>query len=64
MRIHPQILEKNGNKEFVVLPYEEFIQMQETITDYEDLMELQRTKSELKDDPELPLSEVRSSLNI
>jgi hypothetical protein len=31
MSIHPQIIEKDGRKEFVVLPYEEFLQMQEEI---------------------------------
>jgi len=27
MSIHPQIIEKNGVKEFVILPYEEFLQI-------------------------------------
>ena len=40
MSIHPQVIEKDGRKEFVVLPYEEFLQMQEEIEDYEDLKTL------------------------
>ena len=31
MTLHPQIIEKEGKKEFVVLPYEEFVQLQEEI---------------------------------
>ena len=34
MSIHPQIIEKNGKKEFVVLPYEEFLRLQEELEDY------------------------------
>ena len=64
MTIHPQILEKDGNKEFVVLPYEEFLHMEETIADYEDLVELRKAKSESIDDPGSSLAEIRSSLSI
>jgi len=37
MSIHPQIIEKEGKKEFVVLPYEEFLQIQEALEDLEDI---------------------------
>jgi PHD/YefM family antitoxin component YafN of YafNO toxin-antitoxin module len=40
MSIHPKIIEKDGRKEFVVLPYEEFLQMQSEIEDYDDLRTL------------------------
>ena len=64
MTIHPQIIEKNGNKEFVVLPYEEFVDMEEKIADYEDLVELRKAKSESKGDLGSSLAEIRSSLDI
>ncbi len=44
MSIHPQVIEKDGRKEFVVLPYEEFLQMQAEIEDYEDLKTLRDEK--------------------
>ena len=44
MSIHPQIIEKNGIKEFVVLPYEEFLQIQEELEDFEDLKTLREEK--------------------
>lgn len=45
MSIHPQVIEKDGRKEFVVLPYEEFLQMQAEIEDYEDLKTLREEKA-------------------
>lgn len=37
MELHPHSIEKEGKKEFVVLPYEEFLVLEETMNDYEDL---------------------------
>ena len=37
MSIHPQVIEKEGKKEFVVLPYEEFLAIKESLEDFEDL---------------------------
>lgn len=45
MSIHPQIIEKEGKKEFVVLPYEEFVLIQEALDDYEDLRMLREEKA-------------------
>lgn len=42
--IHPQVIEKEGRKEFVVLPYEEFLQIQEALEDLEDLRILRDEK--------------------
>ena len=38
--IHPNILERDGKKAFVVLPYEEFVMIEEELQEYEDLKEL------------------------
>ena len=48
MSIHPQIIEKEGKKEFVVLPYEEFLQLQEALEDYEDLQMLRAEKADAR----------------
>lgn len=42
MTIHPQIIEKDGRKEFVVLPYDEFLQLKEELENYHDLLKLGR----------------------
>jgi PHD/YefM family antitoxin component YafN of YafNO toxin-antitoxin module len=58
MSIHPQIIEKDGRKEFVVLPYEEFLQMQEEIENYEDLHTLREEKATAHGEPTRSLDEV------
>lgn len=62
MMLHPLIIEKEGKKEFVVLPYEEFLQLQEQLEDYEDLKDLRCAKDEERDAPTAPLSEVKKTL--
>jgi hypothetical protein len=46
IELHPEILTKNGRKEFVVLPYEEYLAITEALADLEDLQELRAAKSE------------------
>jgi len=41
-----QIIEKQGKKEFAVIPYKDFVRMQEELEDYYDLVELRRAKSD------------------
>ena len=48
--IYPNILEKEGKKEFVILPYEEFFKVQEELEDYEDLKALREAKIEEGDE--------------
>lgn len=58
MSIHPQIIEKDGRKEFVVLPYDEFLQMQEEIEDHEDLRALREEKATAHAQPTRSLDDV------
>ena len=58
MSIHPQIIEKSGRKEFVVLPYEEFIEIQQLLEDFEDLQDLRDAKSAELSALTRPLAEV------
>jgi PHD/YefM family antitoxin component YafN of YafNO toxin-antitoxin module len=58
MSIHPQIIEKDGKKEFVVLPYEEFLRVQEALEDYDDLRTLRDEKSSAADEPTRRLDDV------
>jgi PHD/YefM family antitoxin component YafN of YafNO toxin-antitoxin module len=62
MSIHPQVIEKDGVKEFVVLPYEEFLAIQEQLEDYRDLMSLREAKRESQDEASVPLDAVRLQL--
>jgi PHD/YefM family antitoxin component YafN of YafNO toxin-antitoxin module len=56
--LHPEILTKNGKKEFAVLPYEEFVALQEWLEDLEDLTDLRAAKHSEHDVPNLTLAEV------
>ena len=58
MSIHPQIIEKDGKKEFVVLRYEEFLRVQEALEDYDDLRTLRDEKAASGTGPTRSLDDV------
>ena len=62
--LHPNILEKDGRKEFVVFPFEEFLKIQEALQDYEDLKDLREAKDKERNALSYSLSEARQQLNI
>ncbi len=62
MNIHPQVIEKNGKKEFVVLPYEEFVALQDALEDYEDLKDLREAKEYSSEEESIPMSSIRDEL--
>ena len=64
MALHPQIIEKEGEKEFVVLPYEEFLSITEALEDFEDLKELRSEKEKAKNEPTKSLDEVVKELGL
>jgi hypothetical protein len=62
MSIHPQIIEKEGKREFVVLPYQEFLAIKASLEDYEDLKNLRESKVEEGDKPMVSLAQAKSEL--
>ena len=64
LKLHPEILVKNGKKEFVVLPFEEFLAMQELLADAEDLLELRKAKRSERKKKSIPLVEVKRALEL
>jgi PHD/YefM family antitoxin component YafN of YafNO toxin-antitoxin module len=62
--IHPNILERDGKKAFVVLPYEEFVMIEEELQEYEDLKELRATKASEGGEPSVPLNEAKKQLGL
>ncbi len=64
MTLHPQIIGKEDKKEFVVLPYEEFIQLQEEIEDYEDLKDLCRAKATEENTSTFSLAQAKKALGV
>ena len=62
MSMHPQAIEKERKKEFVVLPYEEFLAIKESLEDYEDLKVLREAKAAEGEAVSAPLSDLRNDL--
>jgi hypothetical protein len=62
MTLHPEILKKNGKNQFVVLPYKEFLAVQERLADAEDLLELRKAKRAEGKKRSIPLADVKRLL--
>jgi hypothetical protein len=64
IELHPEILEKDGKKQFVILTYEEFTAIEEALADAEDLAALRIAKKEELGAPSVPLEKVVEDLGI
>lgn len=62
--LHPEIIEKNGTKESVVLPYVEYVALREWIEDMEDLLELREAKRAEGNAPGRPLDEIAKEIDL
>ena len=60
--LHAQIIKKNGKKDYVVLPYEEFLKVQEELEDYDDLRSLKEAKETEKDAPTIGMAELKKKI--
>ena len=60
--LHAQIIKKNGKKDYVVLPYEEFLKVQEELEDYDDLRSLREAKEAEKDAPTIGMTEMKRKI--
>jgi hypothetical protein len=57
-------LERDGKRQFAVLPYEEFLALQERLADAEDLLELRKAKKTEGRKRSIPLSRTKRELQI
>jgi hypothetical protein len=64
LKLHPETLSKNGKEEFAVLPYDEFVALQERLADAEDVLELRKAKRAEGKKKSLPLTEVKRKLRL
>ena len=60
--LHAQIIKKNGKKDYVVLPYEEFLRVQEELEDYDDLRSLRKAKETEKDAPTITMADLKKKV--
>ena len=63
LKLHPEIV-KNGKKQFVMLPYAEFLAMQALLADAEDLLDLCKAKRAERGKKSIPLAEVKRKLGL
>ena len=64
VELHPQMIKKDGKREFVILPYEEFVRVEEELADYHDLQELRAAKQQEGHAPTQTLAEVKEELGL
>jgi hypothetical protein len=57
-----QIIKKNGEKEFAVLPYKEFVEIQEKLDDYECLRCLRECKESACAEPNISMEDLKKRL--
>jgi hypothetical protein len=57
--LHPEILKKDGKSEFAVIPYDEFVALQEFLSDVDDVLELRAAKEAEADQPTVSLEKVK-----
>ena len=64
IELHPQIITKDGERQFVVLPYEEFAAIEEALADADDLNALRIAKREEGDSVAIPLEDTIRTLGL
>ena len=62
--LHANILERNGRKAFAVLPYEDFVRIQEELENFDDLRALRAAKAKEATSPTISLSEAKRQIRI
>ena len=64
LTLHPRILEKNGVKEYAILPFDEFEKLKAALEDYQDLKDLRKAKAAEKKVKGCSLSDAKKQLKI
>ena len=62
--LNMQIIKKNGKNEYVILPYEEFLKIQEELDDYENLRCLREAKEAEHNAPSIDIEELKNNLKV
>ena len=62
--MNAQIIEKGGKKEFAVIPYKDFVRMQEELEDYHDLLALREAKADSRNQKGRSFEEAAKELGL
>ena len=60
--LNAQIIKKDGKKEYAVIPYDEYLKVQEQLQDYEDLRCLREAKESEKDSPTIGMDQLKMKI--
>ncbi len=64
IELHPEFLTKDGRREFAVLRYEEFLELEEWLQDASDLLEIRDARVEILQEPNIKLEEIEKEFGI
>lgn len=64
IELHPEFLTKNGEKQFAVLSYQEFVALQEWLEDAEDLLDLRAAQKDEAEASTVPLAKLEKEFGI
>ena len=64
MTLHPEILVKNGEQQFAVLPYEEFLALQERLAEAEDILDASQGSAAEGKKRSVALAQVKRELGL
>ena len=62
--LHPEFLTKDGQREFAILPYSEFVALQEWLEDVEDLLDLREARKDDAGASNVSLDQVEKEFGI
>jgi hypothetical protein len=60
--LHPEFITKDGQPQFAIIPYKEFVNLKELLENLKDLEDLRIAKQEESNQPTVSLSEVKQLL--
>jgi len=63
-QLHPQIIERDGQREFAVIPWAEFEAIRDLLEDAHDLNDLARAIEAHRDEQPIPYREARKDLDL
>lgn len=62
--LHPEFITKDGQPQFAIIPYKEFVNLKELLENLKDLEDLRIAKQEESNQPTVSLSEVKQLLSL
>lgn len=64
IELHPEFITKDGRREFAVIRYDEFVELEEWLQDASDLLEIRDERVTLPSEPNVPLDEVEKEFGL